>query len=66
MQYQDDLFRDANGQPCHLAGTKIYLEEDGTLTLECPHCGTRPVPRHREEALKQFARPRPKPLYSTL
>lgn len=62
MHHQDDLFRDANGQPSHLPGTRIYREEDGTLTLDCPHCGTRLVPRHREKTLEKFAQPRPKPL----
>jgi hypothetical protein len=49
---------DANGNPFHLPGTRIYEESDGELTFVCPHCGLRPVPRHMVSDLAKHARKR--------
>jgi hypothetical protein len=52
------LVYDANGNPFHLPGTQIYVEPDGHLTFECPHCDPRPVPRHLLSDLAKYARKR--------
>jgi hypothetical protein len=41
----------ANGNLFHLPGTLTHKGEDGELLYTCPHCGTRPIPKHREEEL---------------
>lgn len=62
MLLQDDLLRDAKGQPYHAPGTRIYWDGDGTLTYDCPNCGSgRPVPLFRRKDLEMLAQPRPKP-----
>jgi hypothetical protein len=49
----------ANGAPFHAPGTIIYEEADGSLTLDCPHCGPRRVLRKYEASLQPVARMRP-------
>jgi hypothetical protein len=49
------LIFDANGNPFHLPGTRIYLEPDGHLTYECPRCGVHRVPRHLVKDLAKYA-----------
>jgi hypothetical protein len=53
MTEEDFLYID--GWRFHLAGTKVYCEADGTLSFECPHCGTHEVPSQLEKALARYA-----------
>jgi len=55
MKIPDRFIYDTNGDPFHLAGTRIYWDPDGTLMYNCPHCGRRPVPRHRVAELAHYA-----------
>jgi hypothetical protein len=52
------LIYDANGNQFHLPGTRIYLEPDGDLTYECPHCVPRAVPMHLVNGLAKYAEKR--------
>jgi len=53
------LLYDANGNPFHLPGTRIYEEPDGDLTYECPHCPPRRVPSQLVGGLAKYAEKRP-------
>jgi len=56
----NDFILDADSDPFHLPGTKIYRDEYGMLFYECPHCGRHAVPRYREAGLRRYAVPEPK------
>jgi len=49
---------DANGNPFHLEGTKIWRTADGTLMFRCPspRCGEKPVPARLIRELAKYAR----------
>lgn len=56
MQHNKEAFLfDADVNPFHVAGTRIYREPDGALSYECPHCGQRWVPRRLMNDLAKYA-----------
>ena len=59
MQSQHELLYDADGNPFHMAGTRIYCDTDGTLYYICPHCREHPVPTRHITAFKDRALPCP-------
>jgi hypothetical protein len=55
MQSSDEFVYDADGNPFHLADTRIFREADGSLSYECSHCGRHGVPRRLWKDLAQYA-----------
>jgi hypothetical protein len=55
MLRPDRFIYDANGDPFHLAGTRIYWDPDGALVYDCPHCGHHLMPLHLVAELARYA-----------
>jgi hypothetical protein len=54
VQRSDQFIYDPDGDPFHLAGTRIYRDQDGGLVYDCPHCGRHPVPLRLVAALTRY------------
>ncbi len=52
---QSKYLYDADGNPFHSAGTRIYRDVDGELIYDCPCCGRHWVPSHKVSEMENYA-----------
>ena len=58
MDEDPGFLYDADGNPYHGVGARIYQDSDGTLIRYCPNCGLGPVAPHMRAAMEKYAQNR--------